>query len=214
MSGTGVTRTPPTLGIILAGGLSRRMGGGDKPLLVLEGRTLLAHAAGRLAPQCESLILNANGDPSRFEGADLPVVPDSVPGYPGPLAGILAGLEWAAAHCPEVEWTVSVPGDTPFIPGDLVRRLHEARRGTGLPLACAASGAKVHYAVGLWPVRLRHDLFQAITEQNMRRLGDWVKLHGCAEAAWAADPVDPFFNINTPEELAQAEDLLRRGRLQ
>ena len=213
MSGTGVTMPPPTLGIILAGGLSRRMGGGDKPLLSLGARPLLAHAAERLAPQCVSLILNANGDPSRFEGAGLPVVPDSIPGHPGPLAGILAGLEWAAARCPEIEWAVSVPGDTPFIPGDLVRRLHEAREAAGLPLACAASGAEVHYAVGLWPVRLRHDLHRAVTEQSMRRLGDWIQLHGCAEAAWIADPVDPFFNINTPEELAQAEDLLRRERV-
>lgn len=209
-----MTMPPPTLGIILAGGLSRRMGGGDKPLLSLEGRPLLAHVAQRLAPQCEGLILNANGNPSRFGSAGLPVVPDSIPGRPGPLAGILAGLEWAAARCPEIEWAVSVPGDTPFVPGDLVRRLHEAREEAGMPLACAASGATIHYAVGLWPVRLRHDLHRAITEQNMRRLGDWVRLHGCAEAAWTADPVDPFFNINSPEELAQADDLLRREEMQ
>jgi len=211
VSGTRVQ--PPTLGVILAGGLSRRMGGGDKPLLSLGARPLLEHVAGRLAPQCASLILNANGDPNRFRSAGIPVVPDSVPGCPGPLAGILAGLEWAAACRPEIEWAVSVPGDTPFIPGDLVRRLHEARSDAGMPLACAASGAEVHYAVALWPVRLRQELRQAITEQNMRRLGDWVKLHGCAEAAWTADPVDPFFNINTPAELAQADDLLRRERL-
>jgi molybdopterin-guanine dinucleotide biosynthesis protein A len=204
---------PPTLGVILAGGLSRRMDGGDKPLLRLGAHTLLEHVAGRLAPQCEGLILNANGDPSRFRSAGIPVVPDSISGHPGPLAGILAGLEWAAARCPETEWAVSVPGDTPFIPSDLVRRLHEARREAGLPLACAASGATIHYAVGLWPIDLRHELHRAIAEQNMRRLGDWMKLHGCAEAAWTADPFDPFFNINTPEELAQADGLLRRERL-
>jgi molybdenum cofactor guanylyltransferase len=207
-------RPPPALGVILAGGLSRRMGGADKPLLTLGGLTLLEHVAQRLAPQCHSLILNANGDPSRFEGTSIPVVPDSLSGRPGPLAGILAGLEWAATHCPGIEWIVSVPADTPFIPENLVLRLQDARREAGLPLACAVSGAQVHHAIGLWPIRLRQDLRRAIAEEGMRRLGGWAALHGYAEAAWSAEPVDPFFNINTPEELAQAKALLRQEKVQ
>jgi molybdopterin-guanine dinucleotide biosynthesis protein A len=207
-------RPPPALGVILAGGLSRRMGGADKPHLTLGGLTLLEHVSQRLAPQCHGLILNANGDPSRFERTGIPVVPDSLSGRPGPLAGILAGLEWAATHCPEIEWIVSVPADTPFIPEDLVLRLQDARREAGLPLACAVSGAQVHHAIGLWPIRLRQDLRRAIAEEGMRRLGGWAALHGYAEAAWSAEPVDPFFNINTPEELAQAKALLRQEKVQ
>ncbi|MBL0404293.1 molybdenum cofactor guanylyltransferase MobA [Microvirga aerilata] len=205
---------PPALGVILAGGLSRRMGGADKPLLTLGGLTLLEHVAQRLAPQCHGLILNANGDPSRFERTSIPIVPDSLSGRPGPLAGILAGLEWAATHCRGIEWIVSVPADTPFIPEDLVLRLQDARREAGLPLACAVSGAQVHHAIGLWPIRLQQDLRRAIAKEGMRRLGGWAALHGYAEAAWSAEPVDPFFNINTPEELAQAKALLRQEKVQ
>jgi molybdenum cofactor guanylyltransferase len=206
---SGVAPHPPTLGVVLAGGLARRMGGGDKPLLSLGGSTLLEHAAKRLAPQCASLILNANGDPSRFEATGLSVVPDSLPDHAGPLAGILTALEWAAAHRPDLSWVVSIPGDTPFIPKDLVSRLHEEREAAGQPVACAASGKEVHYAVGLWPVHLRQDLRQAVTGHNMRRIRDWVGCHGYAKASWPAEPVDPFFNINTPGDLARAEALVR-----
>jgi molybdopterin-guanine dinucleotide biosynthesis protein A len=185
------------------------MGGGDKSLLDLGGTKLVDHVARRLAPQCEGLIVNANGDPSRFESLNFPVVPDSVPGHPGPLAGVLAALDWTSAHRPEIEWIVSVPGDTPFIPRDLVSRLHEAREASRMPLACAASGERTHYAVGLWPIRLRQDLHRAVVEQNTRRLGEWVRLHGHAEASWPPSPVDPFFNINTPDDLSKAQALAR-----
>jgi molybdopterin-guanine dinucleotide biosynthesis protein A len=201
---------PATLGVILAGGLARRMGGGDKPLLRLHGRTLLEHAAQRLAPQCESLILNANGDASRFAGAGLPVVPDCLPDHPGPLAGILTALEWTAVHRPLVEWVVSVPGDTPFLPHDLVRRLHETREAAGRALACAASGPQAHYAVGIWPVRLRQELRQAIVAKGIRSIRDWAQPLGMAEAAWPGIPYDPFFNINTPEDLARAAALVEQ----
>lgn len=211
MSSVGIM-PPPTLGVILAGGLSRRMGGGDKPLLTVEGFTLLDHVARRLAPQCESVILNANRNLSRFENMRFPVVPDSIAGYLGPLAGILTALEWAAADRPDIEWVVSTPGDTPFIPLDLVRQLHEARRESGRPLACASSGSQVHFTVGLWPVSLRHDLREMLLETGMRSAGDWARLHGYAEASWPLDPVDPFFNINTPDDLAEANALARRGQ--
>jgi molybdenum cofactor guanylyltransferase len=194
---------PPTLGVILAGGLARRMGGGDKPLLMLAGRTLLDHVAERLGPQCGSLILNINGDPARFGEVRLPVVPDPLPGHPGPLAGILAALDWAALHRPALAWVASVPGDTPFLPRDLVPRLHEAREVAGRPLACAASGGQLHPAVGLWPVGLRHDLREAIA-RGLRSVREWAGLHGIAEAAWSSTPLDPFLNINTPEDLAKA----------
>jgi molybdopterin-guanine dinucleotide biosynthesis protein A len=204
---------PPTLGVILAGGLSRRMGGTDKALLPLAGRTLVKHVAERLAPQCESVILNANGDPARFARIPLPVVPDSVSDHPGPLAGILAALEWSAAHRPDITWVVSTPADTPFIPRDLVLRLHEACRNVRKPIACAASGSQAHFAVGIWPVSLRHDLRQALVEKGTRSIREWLNDHGHAEASWSAELVDPFFNINTPEDLRHAETLARQEGL-
>ncbi len=200
--------SPSTLGVILAGGLSRRMGGGDKTLLSIGGRTLLELVSTRLAPQCDALILNANGDPSRFGRMALPVVPDGVLDCPGPLAGILAALEWAALHRPSTQWVVSVPGDTPFVPEDLVHRLQEAREAAGLPLACASSGSQPHYAVGLWPVRLRHDLRHAITARGIRSIKDWGSLHGMAQASWPSEPLDPFFNINTPDDLDRAKAMV------
>jgi molybdopterin-guanine dinucleotide biosynthesis protein A len=159
------------------------------------------------------VIINANSDLSSFENIRCPVVPDSIAGYLGPLAGILTALEWTAAHRPDSEWVVSVPGDTPFIPSDLVQRLHEARLESRQPLACASSGSQVHFAVGLWPVSLRHDLRHALLEKDMRSIQDWVKLHGYAEAPWPLEPVDPFFNINTPDDLAEASVLALQERV-
>nr|WP_198157675.1 molybdenum cofactor guanylyltransferase MobA [Methylobacterium nodulans] len=204
---------PPTLGVILAGGLARRMGGGDKPLLRLGGQTLLARVAARFAPQCAAgLILNANGDPARFAGAFAgPVVPDPIPGAPGPLAGVLAALDHAAAHHPEVDFVASVAGDTPFLPADFVARLHASRAAAGTPLATAVSGGRSHFVDGLWPVALREDLRAALVEQGLRRVGQWIADHGAAQAEWPAEPVDPFLNLNTPEDLAVAEAIAARG---
>lgn len=199
--------TPPTLGLLLAGGLARRMGGGDKPLRTIAGRSILAHVIERLAPQCDGLVVNANGDPARFADYGLPVVADSVPDFAGPLAGILAGLDWMAVHRPETEWLVSVAADTPFIPDDLVARLHEARETQGVPLACAASGGWTHPVIGLWPVRLRADLRHALTVEDERKIDRWTARHGCASAEWPVTPVDPFFNANKPEDLDEAERL-------
>ncbi|WP_439493918.1 molybdenum cofactor guanylyltransferase MobA [Bosea sp. (in: a-proteobacteria)] len=199
--------TPPTLGLLLAGGLARRMGGGDKPLRTIAGRSILAHVIERLAPQCDGLVVNANGDPARFADYGLPVVADSVPDFAGPLAGILAGLDWMAAHRPENEWLVSVAADTPFIPDDLVARLHAAREAQNVPLACAASGGWTHPVIGLWPVRLRADLRHALTVEDERKIDRWTARHGCASAEWPLTPVDPFFNANKPEDLDEAERL-------
>jgi molybdopterin-guanine dinucleotide biosynthesis protein A len=199
-----------TLGLLLAGGLARRMGGGDKPLLSLGGRPILDHVIERLAPQCEGLILNANGDPARFARWALPVVADDVPGFAGPLAGILAGLDWAAAHRPQVDAVVSVAADTPFIPHDLVARLFAAAAAEGKSLACAASGGWTHPVVGLWPVELRDDLRRALVEEGERKIDRFTARFGCASAEWPSAPVDPFFNVNTPEELAEAEAVVQR----
>jgi molybdopterin-guanine dinucleotide biosynthesis protein A len=199
--------TAATLGLVLAGGLARRMGGGDKILLRIGGATILERVLERMRPQCAALILNANGDPARFDATGLPVVADSVPDFAGPLAGILAGLDWAAQHAPDVEWIASVPGDCPFLPRDLVSRLHASRLAADAPLACARSGEWRHPVVGLWPVALREDLRRALLEQGLRKIEIWTARHGVAIAEWPDKPLDPFFNVNTPEDAAAAERL-------
>jgi molybdenum cofactor guanylyltransferase len=194
-----------TLGLILAGGLARRMGGGDKAMIAIGGTPILDRVLERLRPSCSAIVLNANGDPARFARYHLPVVADSVPDYAGPLAGILAGLDWAAAHVPDVAFVVSVPGDCPFIPRDLVPRLHAAREAAGTPLACARSGDWRHPVVGLWPVALREDLRRALVTDGLRKIEVWTARHGVGIADWPASPVDPFFNVNTPEDAAEAD---------
>jgi len=198
---------PATLGLLLAGGLARRMGGGDKPLRTIAGSTILAHVIERLRPQCDGLLLNANGEPTRFADYGLPVVADSVPDFAGPLAGILAGLDWLAANRPGAQWLVSVAADTPFIPRDLVTRLHAAREDANVPLACAASGGWTHPVIGLWPVSLREELRHALTVEDERKIDRWTARHGVVSVEWLTEPVDPFFNANRPDDLAEAERL-------
>ena len=199
--------TIETFGLVLAGGLARRMGGGDKALIRIGDETILARTLARLSPQVEGIVLNANGDAARFAPFGLPVVADSVPDFAGPLAGILAGLDWVAAHHPQIAWVVSVPGDCPFLPRDLVARLHEARARENKPLACAHSGDWRHPVVGLWRVALREDLRRAITVEDLRKIEVWTARHGVALADWPTDPIDPFFNVNTPEDVATATRL-------
>ena len=198
------------LGVVLAGGLARRMGGGDKARLRIGGRTILERVLARLKPQCAALILNANGDPARFADTGLAVIHDSVPDFAGPLAGILAGLDWAAREAPDVADIVSVPGDCPFLPEDLVARLSAARTREAAPLACARSGEWRHPVVGLWPVALRDDLRHALVAEGLRKIEAWTARHGVAVADWPAVPVDPFFNINTPDDAAEAERIAAR----
>jgi molybdenum cofactor guanylyltransferase len=202
--------SPPTLGLVLAGGLARRMGGGDKARIRIGGTAILARVLTCLKPQCERIIINANGDPARFTDTGLPVVADSVPDFAGPLAGILAGLDWAAAHAPEIDWLLSVPGDCPFLPKNLLARLHQARLAAGTPLACARSGEWRHPVVALWSVALREDLRRALIEEGLHKIEIWTGRHGIAIADWPAEPVDPFFNVNTPEDAARAEALSAR----
>jgi molybdopterin-guanine dinucleotide biosynthesis protein A len=195
-----------TAGVVLAGGLARRMGGGDKPLREIAGKTILARVIARLAPQCECLVLSANGDPERFASFGLPVIADEAKDYPGPLAGILAALDWAAANRPAAAWIVSAPGDCPFLPRDLVVRLREAVIAEDAELAVAASKGQSHPVIGLWNVALRDALRRALIE-GVRKVGQWTARCRVATVAWPAEPIDPFFNANTAGDLAEAERL-------
>jgi molybdenum cofactor guanylyltransferase len=191
---------------MLAGGLARRMGGGDKARIRIGGATILERMLARLRPQCARLVLNAN-DAARFVDAGLPVVADSVPDFPGPLAGILAALDFAATQTPEIAWVLSAPGDCPFLPRDLVARLHHARRDASAMIASAASGGRRHPVIGLWPMASREDLRRAITQQGARKVGEWSARFTLVVAEWPVTPVDPFFNVNTPGDVAEAERL-------
>jgi len=199
-------------GVILAGGLARRMGGGDKALMRLGGETLLARVIARLKPQVGEIVLNANGDPARFAEFGLPVVADTVAGFAGPLAGILAGMRWAAAR--GHTHVASAAGDTPFFPADLVARLTQAARSGGQPIALAATndperGLSEHPTFGLWPVDLADNLEESLTVGNMRKIIVWTSRHGCARAVFDEAAEFPFFNVNTPEDMVEAERILK-----
>lgn len=193
------------VGIILAGGRATRMGGGDKGLLPLGGGTILGHVIERLAPQVAGLALNANGDPARFAGFGLPVLPDPVAGFAGPLAGVLAGLDWAAGE--GAETIVTVAADTPFFPCDLVPRLLLAAEGMERPLALAATPDGRQPTCGLWPVALRDNLRQALGD-GVRKVVMWTDRHGGREARFD-EPGEPFFNVNTPQDLKRAQAMMR-----
>ena len=200
-------------GVILAGGLARRMGGGDKGLLDLGGRSLLGHVIDRIEPQVAALALNANGDAGRFADFGLTVLPDTVAGFPGPLAGVLAGLDWAAEQGGDA--IVTAAADTPFLPPDLVPRLLHAAEDMAHPLALAATtdperGLSRHPTFGLWPVALRDDL-RAALEGGLRKVVQWSDAHGGRIAEFPATPFDPFFNVNTPDDLNRARAILEGG---
>ncbi len=192
-------------GVLLAGGQARRMGGGDKSLKPLAGRPILAHALERLRPQVACLVLNANGDPARFAEWRLPVAPDGVPGFAGPLAGILAGMEWAARHAPVCDLLLSVPTDAPFLPRDLVERLEAGMIRAGADIACAGSAGRAHPPIALWPVSLAEDLRLAMTQEEVRKVDVFTARYKVARVDWPVEPCDPFMNVNTPEDLAAAE---------
>jgi molybdopterin-guanine dinucleotide biosynthesis protein A len=183
------------------------MGGGDKPMRTIGGLTILERVINRLQPQCEDLILNANGDASRFATFNLTVVPDSVPNFPGPLAGILAALDWVAANRSEIAWVASAAADCPFLPRDLVERLHAARVAADAKLAVAASGGQSHPVIGLWPVNLRDELRHALVAEDIRKIDRWTARYPLATVTWPTEPLDPFFNANTVDDLAEAERL-------
>jgi molybdenum cofactor guanylyltransferase len=200
------------VGVVLAGGLARRMGGGDKGLIELEGRPILDHVLERLAPQVDRIIINANGEPARLAGYGLPIVPDSVEGFAGPLAGVLAGMEWAARECPDANWIVTAATDTPFSPRDLVERLQQAVADERADMACAASGGRNHPVFGLWPVVLGLDLRRAMTVEDIRKVDAWTARHRLAVASFSDQPYDPFFNVNRPDDVIEAERIAAECR--
>ena len=203
----------PHAGVILAGGLGKRMGGGDKPLLTIGGKPMLDRVIARLAPQVERIIINANGDPARFAAYGLPVVADTIEGFAGPLAGVLAGMRWSKANLPEARFLVSVAADTPFFPDNLVPRLAEGCGNDERTVALAASTAGTHPVFGLWPVALADEL------ETFLKSGGGGKILTFADRFLRlnvpfddvtlpnGETVDPFFNVNTPEDAARAEEI-------
>lgn len=212
-------------GVILAGGLARRMGGGDKCLQTLDRQTLLERVVERALPQVSSLLLNANGDLERFNASALisalPKANDVVPDYAGPLAGILTGMRWARTEHPNAEWLLSIASDTPFFPADLASALEQAAIADNLEIAVAESHGRVHPVFGLWHLSLIDDLEKALVEEDIRKLFFWIKRHRWTSVRFDNNALvgnsgrqptglDPFFNINTPEDLAEAERLLKQ----
>lgn len=204
----------PVAAIVLAGGQSRRMGGGDKCLRPLAGRPMLAHVLERLGGQVSAIALNANGDPSRFDAFGLEVLPDVVAGHQGPLAGVLTGMVWVAARHPRVRWLASVASDAPFLPRDLVERLRMAAIDRGLGLSCAASDGRAHPVIGLWSLRLLPSLREAVTVEGVRKVDQWTARHGCVAVEFGVEDGDPFFNVNDPEDLAIAQHRLATAATQ
>ena len=194
-------------GVLLAGGLARRMGGGDKPMRMIGGRTILSRVITRLAPQCNGLILNANGDPARFAAFGLPVIADGVADFPGPLAGILAALDWAAANRPKVKWMLSAAGDCPFLPRDLVPRLVAALGNGRFELAAAASQGRTHPVFGLWPIGIRDALREAL-QGGVRKVDIFTARYRFAAVDFPVGEVDPFFNTNHQDDLETARLLM------
>ncbi len=202
-------------GVLLAGGQSRRMGGGDKCLRPLAGKPILTHIIARARPQVAALVLNANGDPARFAGFGLPVAADGIADFAGPLAGVLAGLDWAAENAPDCTHVASFACDAPFFPRDLVTRFLAALEAGGAELACAASAGRAHPVFGLWPLSLRGDLRRAMVEEGLRKVDVWTARHKLATVEFPLregpqGDGDPFFNANRPEDLAEADRLIKK----
>lgn len=193
------------IGIILAGGLASRMGGEEKAFLRVGRLTIIERVLAILRPQCEGVVINANGDPARFAGFGCPVVPDSVPDRPGPLAGLLAGLDHVAALWPSATAILTVPSDAPFLPLDLVARLQDRRIADRAEIVRACSGNNDHSVVALWSLALREDLRRALVVDGLRKVGAFAARHPLASVTWPTQPIDPFFNVNTPGDLAAAE---------
>lgn len=199
-------------GVLLAGGQSRRMGGGDKCLRPLAGKPILSHVIERIAPQVQALVLNANGDASRFRQYGLPVVKDTIDGFAGPLAGVLTGMEWVRANRPEMSWLVSVPTDAPFLPREFVARLLEGIERENGEMACARSGGRAHPVAALWPVRLADELRLAMTGEAIRKVDVWTARYRLVQVDFGDESMDPFFNANRPEDLAMAERIAAGSR--
>lgn len=189
------------------------MGGVDKALCRIGGHSLLARVIRIIEPQCAGLLLSANGDPARFAGFGLPIITDDLEGFKGPLAGLLAGLDWIATHHPEIGSAITVPTDTPFLPADLVTRMLDVRRKMNAILACARSGGMTHSVIALWPVGIRSALRAAMVGEDLRKVGHFIKRYETALADWPIEPFDPFFNANEPGDLFKAEAILAQQSL-
>lgn len=197
----------PVSGVLLAGGLGRRMGGGDKPLKTLGGRPILDLVIERARPQVDALVLNVNGDTDRFEGYGLPIASDVIDGYAGPLAGILTGLEWSRREAPDADWMISFAADAPFFPTDMVTRLLSEALDHHAEMACAMSNDRTHPVFALWPLRLTEELRHAMVQEDMRKIDRWTSRYAVHHVVFdfPSSAIDPFFNINRPEDLEEAE---------
>jgi molybdenum cofactor guanylyltransferase len=193
---------PP--GFILAGGRSNRMGGGDKGLFLLDGQPLLAHVIACIAPQTSAMAINGNGNAGRFRHLGLPVVPDTIAGFLGPLAGILAGLTWANEFQPGASHILTVPCDTPFLPRDLVKWLSQDLARTGAEIAIARDAGTIHPVIGLWPLALAGRLADALSQDGIRSVHHWLQSCRICQTAFSTEH---FRNINTPADLAAAQDI-------
>jgi molybdopterin-guanine dinucleotide biosynthesis protein A len=201
---------PDTVGVILAGGQARRMGGGDKALLMLAGETLLGRAIARAKPQVQDLIINANGDPARFAVYGLPVIADRVQGFLGPLAGILSALEWMRAHRPNARWLASFACDSPIFPTDMVEQLVSLARETQSRITVAESGGRTHPVFAVWSAEIAETSESVLVKDGFRKVEDWIAGFPHRSLGFSVDPVDPFLNVNTPGQLAFAEDFIAR----
>lgn len=200
------------IGVLLAGGQARRMGGGDKCLRHLAEKPILAHVVERVRPQVKDLVLNANGDPARFAEFGLPVISDVIDGFAGPLAGVLTGMEWTRSHRPECPWILTIATDTPFLPSNLSTKLIDALEQEKADLACAQSDGRSHPVFGLWPVKLADDLRRAMVDEDIRKVDRFTSRYKLVGVEFPVEPYDPFFNTNRPEDLIEAERLLGQGQ--
>ena len=204
-----ICRASEISGVLLAGGLARRMGGGDKCLKTLGGKPLLEHVLSRVSAQVGPLIINANGDPARFKRYGLPIIPDVVSGHVGPLAGIHAGMQWVATSMPNCNWMVSFATDSPFLPLNLVELLSRSMDGDKKKIVCASSNGRKHPVFALWPVALRNDLRDAIMLEGMRKIDMWTKRYSTTIVDFDSTKIDPFFNVNSPDDFNAAETIFQ-----
>ena len=197
-------------GVLLAGGRSRRFGDGDgdKCLQELDGKTLLERAALNAAPQVGSLMLNINGDPERFPDMNLPIISDNIPGHAGPLAGVLSAMECVVNHAPQARWIATFATDTPFLPPNWVARVRAQITREDADMGTVSSNGRMHPVFGVWPVEMRYELRKAMLDHGLRKVDEWTGRFKVATVDFDTDVKDPFFNINTAEDLSQAASLI------
>jgi len=199
------------VGVILAGGLARRMGGGDKSMLKLGGRRILDYVIESAQNQLDTVIINANGDPDRFAEFNLPVQADIVPDFAGPLAGVVSAMAWVTQNQPNATHIITLAADTPFFPADYVTRMLELMQLKHQRLACASYQGRTQPVFGLWPVDLFDDLYKALVEDDMRKVDRFTTPYGVADVPFDELISNPFFNVNKPEDIDLGEQQLAKG---